>query len=50
VFRGAVELDGVAVSDVLQIWLDVSAHPSRGEEQADLIRRKVLGKIIESAA
>jgi len=49
VFRGAVELDGVAVSDVLQIWLDVSAHPSRGEEQADLIRRKVLGKLIESA-
>jgi len=50
VFRGAVEVDDVAVSDVLQIWLDVSAHPSRGEEQADLIRRKVLGKIIESAA
>jgi hypothetical protein len=50
VFRGAVQLDGAAISDVLQIWLDVSAHPSRGEEQADLIRRKVLGPVIESAA
>jgi hypothetical protein len=50
VFRAAVQLDGVAISDVLQIWLDVSAHPSRGEEQADLIRRKVLAQIIERAA
>ena len=47
VFRGAVHLDGMAVSDVLQIWLDVSAHPSRGDEQAELIERKILGKIIE---
>jgi Holliday junction resolvase len=50
VFRGAVRLDGVAVSDVLQVWLDVSAHQSRGEEQAELIRRKILGQIIEGAA
>lgn len=47
VFRGAVHLDGLVVSDVLQIWLDVSSHPSRGEEQADLIYRKILAKIIE---
>jgi hypothetical protein len=47
VFRGLVRPDGVAVCDVLQVWLDVSSHPSRGREQADLIRRKVLGKIIE---
>jgi len=50
VFRGAVHLDGMAVSDVLQVWLDVSAHPSRGEEQAELIHRKILGDIIEGRA
>jgi len=47
VFRGAVIADGVSVSDVVQIWLDVSAHPSRGEEQANLIYQKVLGPIVE---
>lgn len=47
VFRGAVHKDGIAISDVIQVWLDVSAHPSRGEEQAELIHRKVLRKIID---
>ena len=47
VFRGMVSASGMAACDVLQVWLDVSSHPSRGREQADLIRRKVLGKIIE---
>jgi hypothetical protein len=46
VFRGQVSANGMAASDVLQVWLDVSSHPSRGREQADLIRKKVLGKII----
>ena len=46
VFRGAVHLDGLAVSDVLQVWLDVSSHPSRGEEQAALIYRKILKEIV----
>jgi Holliday junction resolvase len=50
VFRGAVRVEDMAVSDVLQIWLDVSAHPSRGEEQADLIYRKVLRPVVEGAA
>jgi hypothetical protein len=50
VFRGAVQVEDVAVSDVLQIWLDVSAHPSRGEEQAELIHRKVLRQVVERAA
>lgn len=50
VFRGAIHPDGMAVSDVLQVWLDVSVHPSRGEEQADLIHRKILGKVIEGGA
>ncbi len=46
VFRAAVRMDGIMVSDVLQIWLDVSAHPSRGVEQADVLRRKVLSGVI----
>jgi Holliday junction resolvase len=50
VFRSAVHPDGMAVCDVLQVWLDVSAHPSRGEEQAELIYRKVLKRIIERGA
>jgi hypothetical protein len=46
VFRGMVERDGVWVSDALQIWLDVSLHPSRGSEQADVIRHRVLEPLI----
>jgi hypothetical protein len=47
VFRGAVSLDGFAVSDLLQVWLDVSSHPSRGAEQADVIYRKVMRPVVE---
>jgi hypothetical protein len=46
VFRAAVRSDGLPVSDILQVWLDVSRHPARGQEQADQIRRRVLGPII----
>jgi hypothetical protein len=46
VFRGAVWADGVLVSDILQVWLDVSAHSSRGKEQANLLRHKVLGTVL----
>ena len=42
VFRAVVMRDGVPVSDVLQAWLDVSAHPARGREQAREIRRRIL--------
>jgi hypothetical protein len=48
VFRGVVQAGDVSVSDVLQVWLDVSSHPSRGQEQAELIRRRVLAKVIEA--
>ncbi len=37
VFRAVVSVDGIAVSDVIQVWLDVGSHPARGAEQADLI-------------
>jgi len=45
VFRAAVMRDGVPVADILQVWLDVSAHPSRGRAQADEIARRVLGAL-----
>lgn len=49
VFRGVVHPQGIASCDVLQVWLDVSAHPSRGEEQADLLRRRVLNPVIQGS-
>jgi Holliday junction resolvase len=42
VFRPRVFPDNVPVSDVLQVWLDVSTHPARGKEQAREIQRRVL--------
>ena len=49
-FRGAVRVDEVLVSDVLQIWLDASAHPARGAEQADHLKRKVLHGVLADHA
>lgn len=48
VFRGAVAVEGVRVSDPIQVWLDVSSHPARGREQADLVFRKVIKPMIRS--
>jgi hypothetical protein len=48
VFRAAVDRDGVLVSDVLQLWFDVSEHPARGAEQADEIWRRVLRPAFET--
>jgi hypothetical protein len=42
VFRGVVLKKGVPACDILQAWLDVAQHPSRGREQADLIWRRIL--------
>jgi hypothetical protein len=42
VFRASVVREGVRVSDVLQVWLDVSTHPGRGREQAREIQGRVL--------
>jgi len=47
VFRAAVIRDGVPVSDILQVWLDVSSHPARGESQAEEIRHRALAPIFE---
>lgn len=49
VFRGAVFRNGIPVSDVLQIWADVSSHPSRGEAQAAEIERGALRSLFERA-
>ena len=48
--RGAVRPNGLATTDILQVWLDVSAHPSRGHEQAQLIRRRLLDVVIKGSA
>ena len=45
IFRAAVLCDGIPVSDVLQVWLEVSTHTARGEKQADEIRRRALGPL-----
>src|SRR6266404_1776739 len=47
IFRGLVRPNDMAASDVLQVWVDVSSHPSRGREQADLIRKRVLERVIK---
>jgi hypothetical protein len=47
VFRGVVRSGGMVACDVLQVWIDVAAHPSRGREQAELIRRRVLRRLIK---
>jgi hypothetical protein len=49
VFRGVVNVDGLPVSDVIQIWLDVSRHPARGKEQADVIYRRVIKPMVGRA-
>ena len=49
-FRGAVRVGDVLVADVLQVWLDASAHPSRGAEQADFLRHGVLAAVLGEQA
>ena len=45
-FRGAVRAGDVLVADVIQVWLDVSSHPSRGAEQAQVLREGVLAHVL----
>lgn len=42
VFRAAIERDGMLATDIIQTWLDVSQHPTRGAEQAARIWRKIF--------
>jgi hypothetical protein len=49
VFRGVVRPHGLASCDILQVWLDVSPHPSRGEEQAEIIYKRVLRRLVQGS-
>lgn len=44
--RGRVMCDGVWVTDIIQTWLDVSADPTRGAEQAAELEHGVLAKVV----
>lgn len=46
-FKAAVSPNGVPCTDVIQTWLDVSSHPTRGAEQADHIYKTVLKPFFE---
>jgi hypothetical protein len=48
VFRGAVFRQGVPVADVLQCWLDLVDHPSRGAEQADYLWSRIISRGIRA--
>ena len=47
VFRAAIEINGLLASDAVQVWLDLSNHPSQGKEQADRLREQVLGSLLK---
>lgn len=48
--RGAVIRQGKRVTDIIQTWLDVSAHPARGAEQAAELEHGVLKNVIGDRA
>lgn len=50
VFRGVVRPGDAASADIIQVWLDVSEHPARGREQADLIWREWLSPLAGNSA
>jgi len=47
VFQGMVQAGPMVASDVIQTWLDVSAHPARGAEQAEFLYDRVLRPVVE---
>ena len=50
VFRAAVVRNELPVCDVLQVWLDVADHPSRGASQAKEIWRRVLASLAKESS
>ncbi|RQT12663.1 helix-turn-helix domain-containing protein [Burkholderia contaminans] len=48
--RGCVDRKGVRVTDLIQTWLDVSAHPARGAEMAAELEHGVLAKVVGEGA
>lgn len=49
IFGGAVDVGGVRACDILQIWLDVAFHPSRGPELAEHISKRILAPLMRGA-
>jgi hypothetical protein len=47
VFKAAVIRDGILVSDIIQIWLDITSPLGRDQELADEIRQQALAQIFE---
>jgi hypothetical protein len=47
VLKAAVTRDGILVSDIIQIWLDITSPLGRDQELADQIRQYALAKIFE---
>jgi hypothetical protein len=45
IFRAAINRDGVPVTDILQVWLELSSHPDRDEAQATAISQRVLPQV-----
>ena len=45
VFKAAVTRDGILVSDIIQIWLDITSPLGRDQELADQIRQYALAQI-----
>jgi hypothetical protein len=44
-FNAAVTRDGILVSDIIQIWLDITSPPARDRVLADEIRQRALAQI-----
>ncbi|WP_280640424.1 hypothetical protein [Cupriavidus pinatubonensis] len=42
--------DGIPVTDIIQTWLDVSAHPARGAEQAAELGHRILANVVGEGA
>ncbi len=49
VFRATVVRNELPVCDVIQVWLDVANHPSRGASQAKEIWRRALASLLKQA-
>ncbi len=49
VFRASVRPQGVVSADIVQVWLDVAHHPSRGAEQAERIWERYLEPLVRAS-
>lgn len=47
-FKGAVRRGGTLCANIIQVWLDVSNHPSRGQELADHLYNTILLPLIQA--